>query len=732
MSEFEDLAAKCLAGESSPAERGQLEAALKADAELRAEYEDLKVVWRVLGDVGPLACDQPGEPVATPEHRLAEVLSAVRKGRPAAGSPWPLPIVLFQRWIRARTVRVAAGLVFLAAIAVGSGLLLKWAGKARSKDRFFSQPLALRGPGGTNDVLAQGAAEARPTLTNGDSRVTQAPMHEAEPVTLEIVLSGAATPKEREDLSKSTLVLETRAGEPHRTAPIDAQGKARFEMLPPALLRTNVALRLKSEGWQWKGQDAERLTVLVSGQPLELAVERRGRRVRGTVLDSDEGKPLEGARVAVSGLSTNTDANGAFEIFVPRVPPGASFNVTAAKEGWTTFRRTMEQITGPLDIRLRRPEPFTLALRLLTLEGGAPGADLPGAVLELQVGSSSWKATIGEGGEARFPGLPHALLGQTGLVSFVRGGWRVRPGEERLLISDSGAPLHLEPIPGNNPLTPNPAVPEVAGVSPEVPRPSAARATQLPGPQTNGSGAVAASFSEVPPATPPWKPPVPAEPGLFSGVPPPTPAYNTPLPPLERMVAEAKASELEKRLEAEHAQAEKDRQAQAKANVERERRAEAKAKAQKGPQAFAKAQPEKAPQTAAKAQVEKDRQAAAKAKAEKDLQTAAQAQAANDQGRKQAERAALVIAKTRADEAKAKPNTPPGAETRPLAMTGKGALASPSPQPPPLPISIAKQQRLAELLRKYKADEITPAQYHQERARILAEPEIPARTNAKP
>ena len=43
-------------------------------------------------------------------------------------------------------------------------------------------------------------------------------------------------------------------------------------------------------------------------------------------------------------------------------------------------------------------------------------------------------------------------------------------------------------------------------------------------------------------------------------------------------------------------------------------------------------------------------------------------------------------------------------------------------QPPPSAVSATKQQRLAELLRKYKADEITPEEYHQQRAKILSEP----------
>jgi len=39
-----------------------------------------------------------------------------------------------------------------------------------------------------------------------------------------------------------------------------------------------------------------------------------------------------------------------------------------------------------------------------------------------------------------------------------------------------------------------------------------------------------------------------------------------------------------------------------------------------------------------------------------------------------------------------------------------------------LPFSADKQRRLADLLVKYQADAITPEQYHQQRAKILAEP----------
>jgi len=39
---------------------------------------------------------------------------------------------------------------------------------------------------------------------------------------------------------------------------------------------------------------------------------------------------------------------------------------------------------------------------------------------------------------------------------------------------------------------------------------------------------------------------------------------------------------------------------------------------------------------------------------------------------------------------------------------------------PPLPISSEKQQRLSELLQRYRADQVTPEQYQAERAKILA------------
>jgi len=40
---------------------------------------------------------------------------------------------------------------------------------------------------------------------------------------------------------------------------------------------------------------------------------------------------------------------------------------------------------------------------------------------------------------------------------------------------------------------------------------------------------------------------------------------------------------------------------------------------------------------------------------------------------------------------------------------------------PPAALSGSKEQRLQQLLQQYKSDQITPQQYHEQRAKIIAE-----------
>jgi hypothetical protein len=126
--------------------------------------------------------------------------------------------------------------------------------------------------------------------------------------------------------------------------------------------------------------------------------------------------------------------------------------------------------------------------------------------------------------------------------------------------------------------------------------------------------------------------------------------------------------------------------------------------------------------TPSKAELKK--QAEANAKALKEAEKKAKAEAAAKQKAEKAERKkqAEADAKARKEaEAKQKAEAGKPGQSGTKAQVGKAPAIKPI-ETPPLPISADKEQRLKELLQKYRTEEITPEQYHKERAKILAEP----------
>ena len=80
-------------------------------------------------------------------------------------------------------------------------------------------------------------------------------------------------------------------------------------------------------------------------------------------------------------------------------------------------------------------------------------------------------------------------------------------------------------------------------------------------------------------------------------------------------------------------------------------------------------------------------------------------------------------AKAKSQETASKPQVEQKAEESSKKPASVSAAETLTPiQAPPSSIPADKQQRLAELLGKYKAEEITPEEYHQQRAKILSEP----------
>ena len=85
--------------------------------------------------------------------------------------------------------------------------------------------------------------------------------------------------------------------------------------------------------------------------------------------------------------------------------------------------------------------------------------------------------------------------------------------------------------------------------------------------------------------------------------------------------------------------------------------------------------------------------------------------------------AAAKPAEAKPQPTASKPEVKPTAEKAPKSPAAvKNAPAFPPIQAPPPTVSADKQQRLADLLRKDKAEELTPEEYHQQRAKIMSEP----------
>ena len=149
--------------------------------------------------------------------------------------------------------------------------------------------------------------------------------------------------------------------------------------------------------------------------------------------------------------------------------------------------------------------------------------------------------------------------------------------------------------------------------------------------------------------------------------------------------------------------------AQLKAKKEAQAAADAKAAADKKAKqeaAAAKAKQDAA-QAAAQLKAKKEAQAAAAAKAKQDaLQAAAEKKAKAEADKKLAE---LKQAETEAAK--------PGKMDSPGAELGLHQIAAPA-----LPIAASKESRLQTLLGKYKTNQLTPEEYHKQRAAILAEP----------
>ncbi|MGO9199276.1 MAG: TIR domain-containing protein [Limisphaerales bacterium] len=222
---------------------------------------------------------------------------------------------------------------------------------------------------------------------------------------------------------------------------IGPEGEARFDDLAPALQGKPAVFTLEFPGWQVKaGQGA----VLVGEAPIPLEVERWGRTVSGRVLEAEQGQALKGAWVSVAGLSTNTDAGGAFRLFVPMERLRSQPHLVVTNTGYQPTNLTLGPSSDSLDIRLRKPGPFAFVVSLTRSGNGPPLAGPTNGTLRLKVGGESFETVVGEQGQARFPALPRTVFGKPAVVSLDAEGWQLAGGQASILLSDKPAAFDVE------------------------------------------------------------------------------------------------------------------------------------------------------------------------------------------------------------------------------------------------------------------------------------------------
>ncbi len=266
---------------------------------------------------------------------------------------------------------------------------------------------------------------------------------EHSPFTLVVHLRGPGGAKGISTLANQSLKLQAEGVVRSVAATIDTQGEARFGPLAAMLRGKPATFTLEAPGWRVKPGPSLALGEVT----VPLDVERTGIVVSGRVLEAEHDSPLKGAWVSVAGLATNTDAGGAFAMLIPNARLGPEAQVTVSCADYQTVIQPLKPSAEALNLRLRKPESLTLVVSLSGPEGQGPVAALANAMLKLQAGpsaSEAWTATVSEQGQARFQGLPRALLAQEAVLSLAAQCWQLKGGQARIRLLETPVTVEVE------------------------------------------------------------------------------------------------------------------------------------------------------------------------------------------------------------------------------------------------------------------------------------------------
>jgi tetratricopeptide (TPR) repeat protein len=129
--------------------------------------------------------------------------------------------------------------------------------------------------------------------------------------------------------------------------------EARFDGLPLGLSNSMASVVFNAKGWRLSnGAGTIRLG---GGASSQAQVERASVLVRGSVRDIDSKLPVPRATVSLSGVSTNTDADGGFILHIPGDEIARSATLAVAAGGYCANNQPVPPQPGLCEIWLARP-----------------------------------------------------------------------------------------------------------------------------------------------------------------------------------------------------------------------------------------------------------------------------------------------------------------------------------------------------------------------------------------
>jgi hypothetical protein len=147
--------------------------------------------------------------------------------------------------------------------------------------------------------------------------------------------------------------LKLRLDSDTRLAYIDKDGSATYKRIPKEFKHRAVSVEIEADGW-WFSNHKVSIPFVLKGNSMPLIIERDDSLavISGFIMDS-AGNFLEGAKIVVKGLETETDEKGWFSLKIPTAKQQKKQTLYVRKNGFDNWSGFVYPGENPeLEIRL--------------------------------------------------------------------------------------------------------------------------------------------------------------------------------------------------------------------------------------------------------------------------------------------------------------------------------------------------------------------------------------------